>query len=895
MTAVTTPPSSESSRGSRDGAPRPTRVPDVRRELTRLAKTSGKVAAIVALVAAARACAAGPPPPKTLDGLVQALGTASHSVVRANDFVWEVSDGMVADFTKGRRILFLGADKAGAPRDLYRARVRLSPEGRPLEVRDVVNLTQTPYGDEQGLVRDATAERAAFATFAYGQLQGLTALDLRGEGRAVKADGLLEKSMLWVSNVQETGEGAGIARIQIALEKDATSAVLRFEGPILVAQLSQASGGTRTARVDVDKAELVQPVEGVHAELLMRIPKKPIHWAVDTVRAVPWIGPEPIAWLEAKVWEWKDKYKRFRHGIGTSSDPKDELKANAEQIVPKQLDAAAAGEDGGYWPPLPVPTIYKTPEPGEGEWVAVQPDWMHKIEGAPPAFYRTFVRPDPLRPYSKIILVAMDSRQLDFDMEAGVEDPKPTVGSFHGTGRIPRDLNVGKHVVAAFNGGFKTEHGHYGMMLKKRVLLPPVPNAATAIVTDDGRFGMGAWQPTRDIPPDILSYRQNMDPLVEDGILNPHKRLSWGAVLPGQPKLVGQQTERSGLCITKARHTLYVWGDDVGPDALGKAMQLAGCDFGMHLDMNPFHTGFVFMSFNDAKLQNGKSETLTPLMAISNRRYIDYNPKDFFYAMLRDPAPPMLTVGGAPVAWQADDGVQPPPKWLPALWHAQVTEKGTSVGLTMIEPGRVRFVLRAGSAEKAEKGVPVVIEGDDAKRAIAAFGFGATEKHALGLIVDGKTAHPMAPGEGALVIVNGQMTIASGSDQIPAGASDVAQGTVLINDGHLSEGHGRVGATFNRVALGVTKEGRVIVARANASSDEPLAQALLDAGCVRAIAGRGMVDQFVSRAGTADPPMSHYAQTTVYAVAQPMGPRGFRFDRGPDGKPLWPVVDKPVP
>ena len=42
--------------------------------------------------------------------------------------------------------------------------------------------------------------------------------------------------------------------------------------------------------------------------------------------------------------------------------------------------------------------------------------------------YKTFVRPDPLRPYSKIILVAMDSRQLDFDMEAGVEDPKSALG-----------------------------------------------------------------------------------------------------------------------------------------------------------------------------------------------------------------------------------------------------------------------------------------------------------------------------------------------------------------------------------------------------------------------------------------------------------------------------------
>ncbi len=863
----------------------------VRGELKRLAHTSGRIAGLIAALALGRACLAGPPPPKTLEGLVGALGQAAHVVVRPNDFVWEASEGILGDFSSGRRVLFLGAEKSGAPRDVFRARVRLSPEGRPLEVKDVVNLTQTPYGDEQGLVRDATAERAAFASFAYGQLQGITALDLRGEGKAAKTNSLFERAMLYVTNVQETGDGAGIARVQVALEKDATSAVLAFQGPILVAQLAQASGGTRVARIDVDKGELAAPVEGVRVELLARIPKKPIHWAVDTVRAVPWIGPEPIAWLEAKVWDLKDRFKRFKHGIGRN-EAKDEVKSEAEMSAPRPLDPSAAGEDGGYWPPLPVPTIYKTPEPGEGQWVAHQPEWMHKIPGAPSPFYKTFVRPDPLRPYSKIILVAMDTRQLEFDMEAGVDDPKPTVGSFHGSGRIPRDLKVAKRVVAAWNGGFKTEHGHYGMMLKKRVLLPPVPSGATAVVTEDGRFGMGAWQPTRDIPVDILSYRQNLDPLVEDGILNPRQRQSWGAVLPGQPKLVGQQTERSGLCITKAKHTLYVWGDDVGADALGKAMQLAGCDFGMHLDMNPFHTGYVFMSFEDAQYKTGKSETLTPLMAISNRRYIDYNPKDFFFAMLRDPNPPMIT-GPSPTAWQIDEGVQPPPKWLPAIWHAQLQAKGESVGLTMFEHGRVRFVLRAGSAEKVDKTIPREVEGDDGKRVIAAIGFGAVDKHPLGLMVSGKLAHPMVAGEGALVIrADGSIAISS---TVEPGATDVAQGTMLLDNGHPVEGKSRPSGLINRIAIGVTKEGRVVVARAKSSTDDALVQALLDAGCIRAIAARGTVDGFVSRAGTADPPMSGYSQTTVYALAQPMLPKAFRFDRNAENKPLWPVEAKSVP
>ena len=897
MAAATAPPSSE---------PNPERPPtDIRRRIDvarlqatarALAKTSSRVAAVVALLAVGRAFWAGPPPPKSLDGLVGALGLAAHATVRTSDFQWEVSDGVVSDFLRGRRILFLAGEKVGAPRDLYRARVRLSPEGRPLEVRDVVNLSQTPYGDEQGRVRDTAAERAAFATYAYGQLQGITILDLRGAERATKASTSLERAMLWGTNLQETGDGAGIARLQVGLEKDVAAANLSFEGGVLVASLASAAGAARVARVDVDKAELVAPVDGVKVELIAQIPKKPIHWAVDSVRAISWIGPEPIAWLEAKVWEWKDKAKRFKHGALAGKDPKDEVKADADLVAPKLLDPSAAGEDGGYWPPQPVPTIYKTPEQGEGEWVAAQPEWMHRIPGAPAPFYRTFVRPDPQRPYSRIVLVAMDTRQLQFDMEAGVEDPKPTVGTFHGTGRLPRDAGIARRTVAAFNGGFKTEHGHYGMMLKKRVLLPPVPSGASAVVTEDGHFGMGAWRPTRDIPPDILSYRQNMDPLVEDGVLNPRGRASWGAVLPGQPKLVGQQTERSGLCITKARHTLYVWGDDVGPEALGKAMLLAGCDFGMHLDMNPYHTGFVFMSFNDAKFQSGKSETLTPLMAISNRRYIDYNPKDFFYAMLRDPNPPALVVGGASIAWQVDEGVQPAPKWMPGIWHAQLSEKGASVGLTMFEPKRVRWALRAGSQEKVDKGIPRELEGDDAKRVVAAVGFGAADKHPLGLVVAGKPAHPMVSGEGALVVQpDGSVALLGANDAPPPGATDVAQGALLLEGGHATDAHARPHGDLVRVAIGATKDGKLVVARAKAQSDEPLAQALLDAGCVRAIAARGSVDGFVSRTGTADPPMSTYGQTTLFAIAQPMLPRAFRFDRDAAGTPLWPIAKKPIP
>ena len=69
---------------------------------------------------------------------------------------------------------------------------------------------------------------------------------------------------------------------------------------------------------------------------------------------------------------------------------------------------------------------------------------------------------------------------------------------------------------------------------------------------------------------------------------------------------------------------------------------MAGCSYGIHLDMNPHHTGFTFTSIDDIKAHKYKVDLLSPLMEISPDRYVEYAPKDFFYVMQRDPTPPAL-------------------------------------------------------------------------------------------------------------------------------------------------------------------------------------------------------------------------------------------------------------
>lgn len=830
-------------------------------------------------------------------------------MVDARDLRWEPSGGVLTDLFSGRFILFLGSATADGPRDVYRARVRLSPEGRPLGVAGIYNLTSTPLGDDHALV--VSGERAAYATWSYGKEQGVTALDLSGEGAQNAASRIEDRAMAWLSNVQQTGSGAGVGRVNVTFEQPAARVGLALVASddtealaIDLADDDRSPGPQRRGRLDLKKGELVGADphgSQMRADAGKHLPKRLVHWAVDTVRAVPWIGPAPIAWLEEKTFAVRDAVKQtlFKVRSGKDALAKDDDPTPVAAI----LDTSQASLDLGHWPPPAIHSMWKTPEPGEGEWRTPRQSWIKKFpapakgEAPPSPFYETFVRPDEERPYAKVLLVAMDMRQLDVGLEAGSEDPKPLTGP-PGTGRIPRDPHVYQRVAAAFNGGFKTEHGNYGMMLNKRVLLPPVPGAATVILTKDGKVGMGSWGTNTtvggivDIPTtEIQSFRQNLDPLVDNDKVNPLNRWQWGFVLPG----TSMQTERSGICVTNAGHLIYAWGDDTSATSLGKAMKMAGCVYGMHLDMNPHHTGFMYTNITEFKGKQYKSELLTKEMEIDTDRYLLYAPKDFFFMMLHDPRPPAIEG----LEWEPDPGTQPAPSWMAGLWRG----RSGNVELLDIEPARASFRARAGtkepdrekarskkksddyddsSANTGHVGAPPrgsELSDDDAHRVLFALTLGTADpKHPRGLAADGRIAMPLTndAAMGALIVSEdgGLSIVPAKSASVPPNG-DAVELPLLLDEGaptHVAL-HGRA-----PVALGITVAGRVFVARGSAIDD--VVQVLKRAGCSRAVLldrGAGSHGSLF-RAGTETPPRSHYEDTTLYAMGKPLLPRGFRFE-----------------
>jgi hypothetical protein len=215
-----------------------------------------------------------------------------------------------------------------------------------------------------------------------------------------------------------------------------------------------------------------------------------------------------------------------------------------------------------------------------------------------------------------------------------------------------------------------------------------------------------------------------------------------------------------------------------------------------------------------------------------------------------------------------------------------------------IEPGRATWRIRAGTKEPDPKtgATPTHELGEeDAHRVILSVGAGVSpEKRPRGLATDGRMVLPLralkdvTPGEpppragGVLVAAaDGALSILR-ADELASITPhvDFAEVPLVLDGGKVLTGDAKAGAPYERAAIGMTKEGRVLLARGTFASETPLAEALRRAGCTRAVGlDRGVrAPPFVHRAGTATPPRARYDVTTLYAIAAPMRPRAFRFD-----------------
>jgi hypothetical protein len=385
--------------------------------------------------------------------------------------------------------------------------------------------------------------------------------------------------------------------------------------------------------------------------------------AADWLRGI--IGDEAVAQLENFVYQIQDDLHQVTYtlGLGRSTSPWEGTPVAAaptdslpptdsvpptDNAPPEPTDMAptfnpeASPTAGGAQTTTPIPkgatlpAATETPAapatwtllplhplgalPGEGKWLA----YLKNPAGQVVA-YRTFLQPDKKRPYAVVAVVAFDLSATHLHMVLGALEPASSV-DMPRPGTIPAaDLQAGK-LLATFNGGFKARHGHFGLMVNGTTVLPPRDGMGAVVFYDDGHITLGLWDSSIISSTHVVAWRQNGPLVIQNGQINPHTEdtapQDWGFTVQG-----GTAIWRSGIGVSADGRTLYyIAGPSLTLPALAVAMQGAGMDQAIQLDINNFWVHFDAI--------DGPNFQATPLLDKMNNsvgRYLSAYPRDFFY------------------------------------------------------------------------------------------------------------------------------------------------------------------------------------------------------------------------------------------------------------------------
>lgn len=537
-------------------------------------------------------------------------------------------------------ILVFTARQPSRRADIYRLDVTTSPAGVPVRFGYLRQLTATDEVEETNLV--ARGSRVAFSAYQRGRHDSLVVLDLAGEPPETTVGWPWELRFLnALTNLQRDGQLQGIARTQYYFGLPPAHLALEFmEDGLLSVRCANHS------RTLLDLAGPDESVEQACGLIPVRQPKIAdpfIFQAVNLVRNLPFIGPDRMAVLQRIAFDLLDTLRRYHLFTMPSlqGEPPDEERVFVKlRPLPESIGAGLGllrGEDQlrGRLPPPRIQAMIPDRPPRDGQWFPVERGVSTAPDGVP-FFYQARLRVDPDRPEAEIHFVVWDPERVRLGIVAGTEEPIPTTSGL-GTGLVPRRAGEIDRLIGAFNGGFQSVHGTHGMIVEGLVLVPTIPDVATVATLEGDRVAMGRWSASWQPPGDLVSLRQNLPPLVEGSVANPDQRLRWGWA-PGQSRFVvgNPLTVRTALCRLQNGALAYAYGNFLDGQRLAQALVAAGCDFGIHLDMNPGHTGFEFYQVFDQRGDQYEARKLySGLPLVRHPRYVRQDNRDFFYLVSR--------------------------------------------------------------------------------------------------------------------------------------------------------------------------------------------------------------------------------------------------------------------
>ncbi len=670
------------------------------------------------------------------------------------------------------------------PHDIYLLAAKLSPEGVLLNLGRAYNLTQTSAVDEQRPVGFggvfAFVEQAMLSE---DKPNTVRLIDLAGASSSASAQWpRLERAKATVSRLQKTGRAGALFRVAYSVQPAPKQLSLSVrDGHFHIVADGRHAAIARGTPLDVPAWLSCESTPESR-------PGNLVPWAVDRVRAE--IGDEAMQTIKAVAFSALDLLKSSTEEI-TGDTGEDGIAADLGQESLEQVTRSVPVDPEIGFPPPPLKPWVTPSLPGEGVWNPKDSDpFIHSLPGLPATFATTFIRSDRRRKVTRVYIALWDPRLVQLNMMAGLAEPKSATGAT-GPGFIPREPTVLRRVAAAMNSGFQALHGEYGMMSDGVIYLPPKPYGATVTLQRNGDIGFGTWPLDAQIPEALASYRQNMTPMVLDGKFNPYGRTWWG----GTPADWEDRTHtvRTGICLTEEGFVGYFYGADLSPKALGKAMILARCSYGIALDMNAGHSGLEFYRVAPSPEfeplgrplrrdweREGKVRGLDGWRFRARRlirgmglmyfpRYIGREGRDFFYLTLRYvlPGRPLEPLSGAKPAtgdgqWRVKGLAQHGFPYALAITEAALPS-GRRARVLKLDP---RMLTAAGLKENASK--------SDAATVAVINPNAEPETGALSLWL---STQAFAVGQGPAVA--GSVRIASG---VPASAGGVAAAALGVQD-----------------------------------------------------------------------------------------------------------------
>lgn len=353
--------------------------------------------------------------------------------------------------------------------------------------------------------------------------------------------------------------------------------------------------------------------------------------AANALRIV--IGTDNVAKLEDFVYAIEDRIQRVRM---RGEKPKAHWTVPATKPQPAAAAAVEPGSTAPVWPrfePKSVGPVHKRWfAPGDGEWVAIE-DPRHP--NAPIVMYKTLVHPDANRSWGELFVITLDLEQSDLRAVAGTHEPKaePPVGKeFARPGRVP--LEDQESLLAAFNGGFMAEHGHYGMLVQGVTLIKPRDPSCTVVGYVDGTVEIATWKSVAHASERMSWFRQTPACMYENGTMHlglryPETR-NWGATLDGDTVI-----RRSAIGLDASRRVLFVGiGNHMTARALAEGMHHVGAVDVAQLDVNWSYPKFLTYAHG----KDGKLEARAAMdgFEFSPGEYVSKSSfRDFFYLTRR--------------------------------------------------------------------------------------------------------------------------------------------------------------------------------------------------------------------------------------------------------------------